>query len=133
MNFLKKFFRHPWAIIIICLACTGFFGYFIKNLQMDNSLRQFFPQKDESYDRMNATEDTFGSMLSIGIVLDAELLAAAQTMLKTRDGIFRAGYLHLIAARHHPHIRVLVLQTQDILIVDAVESGGVEGIVEGYN
>ena len=72
MNFLKKFFRHPWAIIIICLACTGFFGYFIKNLQMDNSLRQFFPQKDESYDRMNATEDTFGSMLSIGIVLDAE-------------------------------------------------------------
>ncbi|MCQ2247846.1 MAG: MMPL family transporter [Treponema sp.] len=72
MNFLKKFFRHPWAIIITCFALTGFFGYFIKNLQMDNSLRQFFPQKDESYDRMNATEDTFGSMLSIGIVLDAK-------------------------------------------------------------
>ena len=39
---------------------------------MDNSLRQFFPQKDESYDRMNATEETFGSMLSIGVVIDAK-------------------------------------------------------------
>ena len=71
MNFLKKFFRHPWAIIISCVALTGFFGFFITRLQMDNSLRQFFPQKDESYDRMNATEETFGSMLSIGVVIDA--------------------------------------------------------------
>ena len=55
MNFLKRFFRHPWAIIITCVAITGFFGLFIPRLQMDNSLRQFFPQKDESYDRMNAT------------------------------------------------------------------------------
>ena len=72
MNFLKKFFRHPWAIIISCVALTGFFGFFITRLQMDNSLRQFFPQKDESYDRMNATEETFGSMLSIGVVIDAK-------------------------------------------------------------
>ena len=72
MNFLKKFFKHPWAIIITCVAVTGFFGFFITRLQMDNSLRQFFPQKDESYDRMNATEDTFGSMLSIGVVIDAK-------------------------------------------------------------
>ena len=72
MNFLKKFFKHPWAIIITCVALTGFFGFFITRLQMDNSLRQFFPQKDESYDRMNATEETFGSMLSIGVVIDAK-------------------------------------------------------------
>lgn len=72
MNFLKRFFRHPWAIIITCVALTGFFGLFIPRLQMDNSLRQFFPQKDESYDRMNATEDTFGSMLSIGVIIDAK-------------------------------------------------------------
>lgn len=72
MNFLRKFFKHPWAIIVMCVVATGFFSYFIKNLQMDNSLRQFFPQKDESYDRMNATEDTFGSMLSIGVIIDAE-------------------------------------------------------------
>ncbi|MCQ2240516.1 efflux RND transporter permease subunit [Treponema sp.] len=72
MNLLKKFFKHPWAIIITCVALTGFFGFFITRLQMDNSLRQFFPQKDESYDRMNATEETFGSMLSIGVVIDAK-------------------------------------------------------------
>ena len=72
MNILKRFFRYPWAIIITCVAITGFFGLFIPRLQMDNSLRQFFPQKDESYDRMNATEDTFGSMLSIGVIIDAK-------------------------------------------------------------
>lgn len=72
MNFLKNFFKHPWMIIITCFALTGFFGFFITKLQMDNSLRQFFPQKDESYDRMNSTEETFGSMLAIGVIIDAK-------------------------------------------------------------
>lgn len=70
MKFLRTFFKHPWAIIVTCILLTGFFGFFIKDLALENSLRSFFPQKDESYGRLTETEDVFGSMLSIGITLE---------------------------------------------------------------
>lgn len=72
MKFLKAFFRHPTIIIVICLVATGFFGFFLKDLSLSNSTRMFFPQKDESYTRLTDTEATFGSMLSIGISLEAK-------------------------------------------------------------
>lgn len=72
MKFLKAFFRHPTIIIIFSLAVTGFFGFFLKDLSLSNSTRMFFPQKDESYTRLTDTEATFGSMLSIGISLEAK-------------------------------------------------------------
>lgn len=70
MKFLKTFFKHPWIIIVTCIVMTGFFGFFIKDLALENSLRSFFPQKDESYGRLTETEDVFGSMISIGITLE---------------------------------------------------------------
>lgn len=72
MKFLKSFFKHPWAIIIACLALTGALGFFMKDLVMDNSIRMFFPKKDSSYARLTQTEDEFGSMLVIGISLEAK-------------------------------------------------------------
>ena len=72
MKFVKAFFKHPWIIIIACIAVTGATGFFLKDLEMDNSTRMFFPQKDVSYKRLEDTEDTFGSMLSIGISLEAK-------------------------------------------------------------
>ncbi len=72
MKFVKAFFKHPAIIIVLCLAATGFFGFFIKDLSLSNSTRMFFPQKDESYTRLTDTEATFGSMLSIGISLEAK-------------------------------------------------------------
>ena len=72
MKFLKKFFRHPKLIVAVCLLVTAGCGFFIKNLTLDNSIRQFFPQKDVSYTRMTETEDQFGSMLSIGLTLEAK-------------------------------------------------------------
>lgn len=71
-KFLKTFFRYPWAIIVATLLLTGFFGFFLKNLALENSLRSFFPQKDTSYDLLTKTEDEFGSMLSIGITLETK-------------------------------------------------------------
>ena len=70
-KFLKSFFKHPWLIIISCIALSGVLGFFIKDLTLDNSLRQFFPQKDISYVRLQKTEEQFGSMLALGISLDA--------------------------------------------------------------
>lgn len=72
MKFLKTFFKHPWIIIVISVAITGALGFFLKDLALSNSTREFFPQKDESYVRLNETEDTFGSMLSIGVSLNAK-------------------------------------------------------------
>ena len=67
MNFTKAFFKRPWIIIALTVILTGLFGSFIMTLVIDNSIRQFMPQKDESYKRLNDTEDVFGSMLVIGV------------------------------------------------------------------
>lgn len=66
MNFAKKFFKHPWVVIVSCIILTGFFGFFIKDLKIDNSVRQFLPQKSESYERLVETENQFGSMIVVG-------------------------------------------------------------------
>lgn len=70
MKFTNKFFKHPWIIIVMCIALTGVLGYFIKDLQIDNSIRQFLPQKSDSYTRLNDTEKQFGSMIVIGVSLE---------------------------------------------------------------
>lgn len=70
MNFAKKFFKHPWVVIVSCIILTGFFGFFIKDLKIDNSVRQFLPQKSESYERLVETENQFGSMIVVGVSLE---------------------------------------------------------------
>lgn len=70
MNFAKKFFKHPWIVIVSCIILTGFFGFFIKDLKIDNSVRQFLPQKSESYERLVETENQFGSMIVVGVSLE---------------------------------------------------------------
>jgi len=72
MNFAKRFFKHPHFIIILCVIITGLLGFFIKDLTIDNSIRQFLPQKDASYTRLSQTEEQFGSMMVIGISMEAK-------------------------------------------------------------
>ena len=69
---LKAFFKHPRIIIAVCILVTLFFAFFMKDLALENALRSFYPQKDASFDRLNETEDVFGSMVSIGIVLETK-------------------------------------------------------------
>ena len=71
MKFLKSFFKHPWIIIALTLIVTGILGFFLKDLQMDNSIRQYFPHKTDSYQRLLETENEFGSMVVIGASLEA--------------------------------------------------------------
>lgn len=70
MKFVRTFFKRPWLIIALTAILTGLFGSFIVTLVIDNSIRQFMPQKDDSYKRLNDTEDVFGSMLVIGVSVD---------------------------------------------------------------
>ncbi|MBP5437367.1 MAG: MMPL family transporter [Treponema sp.] len=72
MNFVKKFFKHPWIIIVFSIALTGFLGFFLKDLTIENTIRMFFPKNDESYTRLTKTEDEFGSMISLGISIEAK-------------------------------------------------------------
>ena len=72
MKAAKAFFKHPWIIIAICVILTGVFGFFITGLGIDNSIRQFLPQKDASYTRLTQTEDEFGSMIVIGVSLESK-------------------------------------------------------------
>lgn len=71
MKFLRAFFKHPAIIVIVSVLLTGATGFFLKDLEMDNSTRMFFPQKDESYVRLENTEAEFGSMLAIGVSISA--------------------------------------------------------------
>ena len=59
-------------IIAVCLIITAILGFFIKNLGIDNSIRQFLPQKDSSYTRLTETENQFGSMIVIGVSLESD-------------------------------------------------------------
>ena len=70
MKFAKAFFKHPRIIIAVCLVITAVMGFFLVDLQMDNSVRQFLPQKDASYTRLNETEKKFGSMIVIGVSIE---------------------------------------------------------------
>ncbi|MFA6857002.1 MAG: hypothetical protein WCR31_07325, partial [Treponema sp.] len=69
---MHRFFKHPWVIIIMCLGITGILGYKLKDVKMNNSIRQYFPQKHPSYKRLIDTEDTFGSTVVIGVSLETD-------------------------------------------------------------
>ena len=69
---MKRFFKHTRIIIIACLIVTGILGIQLKNIKLDNSIRQFFPHKHASYTRLIDTEDTFGSTVVIGVSLETD-------------------------------------------------------------
>ena len=71
MKASRVIFKKPQLIIALCVIITGVLGFFIKDLQIDNSIRQFLPQKDASYTRLSETEEQFGSMMVIGVSMEA--------------------------------------------------------------
>ncbi len=71
MKASRAIFKKPQFIIALCVIITGILGFFIKDLQIDNSIRQFLPQKDASYTRLSETEEQFGSMMVIGVSMEA--------------------------------------------------------------
>ena len=69
-------------------------------------------------------------LLGKPIIADTELLTFAQCLFKIIDCSLGARYLYLIATCHDPHIGMLVLETEDILVIHAVKGRRIEGIVE---
>ena len=69
---IKKMLKCSWLIIGLCLAITVFFGWQLRTIKIENTSRTFMPKDDDSYQLMLKTEDTFGSMLMLGISLETK-------------------------------------------------------------
>lgn len=97
-HFLNRFFKHPVVIVVSCLVLTVFCGLQLGNITVDNDNRIFFPQNHASYKRLIETEDTFGSTVVIGVVLESadrqfvtpqniEVLKKITSQLKTINNV----------------------------------------------
>lgn len=64
---------------------TVAFAIPMRKIKIESSIRQFFPQKHEAFQRLNKTEDKFGSMLAIGVSLESP-----------GDTILRPEYINVI-------------------------------------
>ncbi|QTQ12002.1 RND family transporter [Treponema parvum] len=69
---MRKLLKNSYLIIILSVAVTVFFALRLRGIEIQNTIRMFMPQKGESYTRMLNTEEQFGSMLLIGISIEAE-------------------------------------------------------------
>ena len=67
---IKKMLRCSWLIIGIAIAITIFFGWQLRKINIENTVRMYMPQKSESYQRMIQAEEDFGSMMVLGISLE---------------------------------------------------------------
>ncbi len=67
---LKKLLQHPWAIIITSLVITVVLGFQLRGVEIENNVRIYMPHDSDSYRTMLNTEDTFGSMIGLGVSLE---------------------------------------------------------------
>ncbi len=67
---MKNFLKHPWLIIIACLAITVGLAIPLTTISIENTVRRYMPTESDSYKRLIDTEEQFGSMISVGISLE---------------------------------------------------------------
>lgn len=67
---IKKMLKCSWLIILASLAITAFFGWQLRKISIENTVRMYMPQSSESYQRMLKAEEDYGSMMVLGISLE---------------------------------------------------------------
>lgn len=67
---IKKMLKCSWLIIIASLAITAFFGWQLRKISIENTVRMYMPQSSESYQRMLKAEEDYGSMMVLGISME---------------------------------------------------------------
>ena len=67
---MKKMLKASKVVILAILALTVFFIIQLKNLRMENDIREYMPHESGSYQRLLETEDVFGSTVVTGISLE---------------------------------------------------------------
>ncbi len=92
---MRKLLKHPILIIAASCIITAVLAVPLRTIQIESSIRQFFPTKHEAYMRLNETEEQFGSMISIGIsletpadtILTSEYISAIRTLTQHLENI----------------------------------------------
>lgn len=67
---IKKMLKCSWLIIFLSLAITAFFGWQLRKISIENTVRMYMPQSSESYQRMLKAEEDYGSMMVLGISME---------------------------------------------------------------
>jgi len=67
---IRKMLKCSWLIILASLAITAFFGWQLRKISIENTVRMYMPQSSDSYQRMLKAEEDFGSMMVLGISLE---------------------------------------------------------------
>ena len=73
---------YAYTLIAVIAAVTVFFGFMIPNINMDNELRHFFPEKHPSNIRFNQLTADFGDQYAMDVVLETN-----------EDSILRSDYV----------------------------------------
>ena len=69
---MRTLLKHPKLLIIFNVLITIALAIPLKNIKLENSIRDFFPINHEAYQRLTDTEEKFGSMVAIGISLETQ-------------------------------------------------------------
>ncbi len=67
---MKKMLKASKVVILAILALTVFFIIQLKDLRMENDIREYMPHESGSYQRLLETEDVFGSTVITGVSLE---------------------------------------------------------------
>jgi len=70
IEMIKKMLKCSWLVIALSLVITAFFGWQLRTISIENTVRMYMPQSSESYQRMLKAEEDFGSMMVLGISLE---------------------------------------------------------------
>lgn len=68
---MEKVFKYPIFVIIVITLITLFFGYNIKNVQIDNDAYKFLPEDDPSRIAIDKADEIFGSSDNISVGIEA--------------------------------------------------------------
>lgn len=67
---MKNLLKHSKLIIFVCIAITIVSAIPLTKVTIENTYRIFMPRSSDSYQRLMATEDEFGSMITAGVSLE---------------------------------------------------------------
>lgn len=68
---MRNFLKHPKLIIFVCVAITVAMAVPLTSIFIENNVRVYMPYHSDSYKNLIQTEEQFGSMVPIGVSLEA--------------------------------------------------------------
>ena len=68
---MRNFLKHPKLIIFVCVAITIAMAVPLTSIFIENNVRVYMPYHSDSYKNLIQTEGQFGSMVPIGVSLEA--------------------------------------------------------------